>query len=72
MGFAGVGGAGGARTGVAEDAVDAADAGDGGGVAHALCQQLLPDLPGKNGWRLLLEVQNLTHHLWCRHLLPET
>ena len=55
--------------GVAEDAVDAADGGDGGRVADALSQQLLADLPGEDGRRLLLQVQDLADHLGCGHLL---
>lgn len=62
----------GGRGGVAEDAVDAADGGDGGGVTHALAQELLANLPGEDGRRLLLQLQDLAHDLRRGHLLEHT
>ena len=56
-------------TGVTEDPVDGGDGGDGGGVADAVGQQLLADLPGEHRGVLRLQPDDALHHARRRHLL---
>ena len=55
--------------GVPEDPVDGGDGGDGGGVADAVGQQLLADLPGEHRGVLRLQPDDALHHARRRHLL---
>ena len=52
-----------------EDPVDGGDGGDGGGVADAVGQQLLADLPGEHRGVLRLQPDDALHHARRRHLL---
>ena len=54
---------------VPEDPVDGGDGWDGGGVADAVGQQLLADLPGEHRGVLRLQPDNALHHARGRHLL---
>ena len=54
---------------VPEDPVDGGDGGDGGGVADAVGQQLLADLPGEHRGVLRLQPDDALHHARGRHLL---